>query len=416
DDAFAVGKIAPQKDSVRVLKLKKKKADDLPKDSLFILQLASGKMEKLARVKSFAIPSEKGSWIAVHFEKELAKKTEPSDSTKTGSTKKEEKPKKTDGTKLLVRSLDGAKSWEFERVKSYGFAPNGDFLQYTLAAQDTLDDAALYVLDLGTGESKLVHEKMTAYSGLTFSPQSKYLSFITTDDSLKHKKPAHTLHLYQVSNASTVQELTKDTPGILAGGRISPDRGPRFSEDESRMFFGVAEEYRDYAYEDDTTILDDERVSLDIWGWQDSEIQPMQWKSKSRDEKRSYLAVMETGSGKVIQLATPDLENVSLDNKITKDIALAWSDRSYRRNYSWDIQIGRDVYWVDLKTGKANLIEKDAPGNPRLSPEAKYTYWYDSRDSSWVAFDLGTSTKINLTKNLVVPFYEELHDSPSLPG
>jgi hypothetical protein len=32
DDAFAVGKIAPQKDSVRVLKLQKKKADDLPKD------------------------------------------------------------------------------------------------------------------------------------------------------------------------------------------------------------------------------------------------------------------------------------------------------------------------------------------------------------------------------------------------
>src|SRR5690606_25277901 len=234
DDAFAVGKIAPQKDSVRVLKLKKKKADDLPKDSLFILQLASGKMEKLARVKSFAIPSEKGSWIAVHFEKELAKKTEPSDSTKTGSTKKEEKPKKTDGTKLLVRSLDGAKSWEFERVKSYGFAPNGDFLQYTLAAQDTLDDAALYVLDLGTGESKLVHEKMTAYSGLTFSPQSKYLSFITTDDSLKHKKPAHTLHLYQVSNGSTVQELSKDTPGILAGGRISPDRGPKIGRASCR--------------------------------------------------------------------------------------------------------------------------------------------------------------------------------------
>jgi dipeptidyl aminopeptidase/acylaminoacyl peptidase len=416
DDAFAVGKIAPQKDSVRVLKLQKKKADDLPKDSLFILQLATGKVEKLARVKSFAMPSEKGSWIAVHFEKELAKKAGSPDSTAAGSARKEEKPKKTDGTKLLVRSLDGSRSWEFERVKSYGFAPNGDYLQYALAAQDTLDDAALYVLNLATGESKLVHEKMTTYSGVTFSPQSKYLSFIATDDSLKHKKPAHTLFLHQVATGSIVNELSAATPEIEKVGRVSPDRSPRFSEDESRMFFGIAQQYRDYAYEEDTTILDDERVSLDIWGWQDSEIQPMQWKSKSRDEKRSYLAVMETGSGRVIPLATPELENVSLENKITKDIALAWSDQSYRRNYSWDIQIGRDVYWVDLKTGQATLIEKDASGNPRLSPEGHYAYWYDSRDSAWVAFNLSSSKKISLTKHLPVPFYEELHDSPSLPG
>ncbi len=416
DDAFAVGKIAPQKDSVRVLKLKKKKDDDLPKDSLFILQLFSGKVEKLARVKSFALPSEKGSWVAVHFEKGIPEKADPADSTKTDSTKTAVKPKKTDGTKLLVRSLDGAKSWEFERVKSYGFAQNGDFLHYTLAEEDTLDNAAVYLLDLGTGESKLVHEKMTTYSGLAFSPQSKYLGFVATDDSLKHKKPEHTLYLYQISQGSIAQEIGKETSGMLPNGRISQDRNPRFSEDESRMFFGVAEAYVDFVYENDTTILDEERVSLDIWGWQDAEIQPMQLKNRSQDEKRNYLAVLETGSGKVIQLARPELENISLENKITKEVALAWTDDPYRRAYSWDIQIGRDVYWMDLKTGKATLIEKNAPGSPRLSPEANYAYWYDSRDSSWVAFDLEKSQKIHLTKELPVPFYEELHDSPSLPG
>ncbi|MFV8227002.1 hypothetical protein, partial [Christiangramia aquimixticola] len=111
--------------------------------------------------KSFAIPTEKGSWIAIHFEKELPKKDAPKDSiatNKTDSTAKIEKPKKTDGTKLLVRSLDGAKTWEFERVKSYSFTPNGDFLQYTLAEEEKADNAAVYLLNLSTGESKLVHE------------------------------------------------------------------------------------------------------------------------------------------------------------------------------------------------------------------------------------------------------------------
>lgn len=410
DDAFAVGKIAPQKDSVKVMKLKKKKADDMPKDSLFILQLASGKLEKLPQVKSFALPSEKGSWIAVHFEKELPKKADPGD-----STKKAEKPKKTDGTKLLVRSLDGAKSWEFERVKNFGFAQNGDFLHYTLAEEDTLDNAAIYILNLSTGESKLVHEKMTTYSNVSFSPQSKHLAFIATDDSLKAKKPVHALHLYSVS-AGSISRIEKSTAGIMSGGRISPDGNVRFSEDETRLFFGVAKDYVDYAYANDTTILDEERVSLDIWGWQDAEIQPMQLVNRNTAEKKTYLSVLEIGSGEVIQLGSEILENVSLENKITKDVALASTDSPYRRAYSWDIQIGRDVYLVDFKTGNSTLIAENASGFARLSPEAKYAYWYDSRDSSWVAYELASKAKINLTKALPVPFFEELHDSPSLPG
>lgn len=410
DDAFAVGKIAPQKDSVKVMKLKKKKADDMPKDSLFILQLASGKLEKLPRVKSFALPSEKGSWIAVHFEKELPKKADPAD-----STKKAEKPKKTDGTKLLVRSLDGAKSWEFERVKNFGFAQNGDFLHYTLAEEDTLDNAAIYILNLSTGESKLVHEKMTTYSNVSFSPQSKHLAFIATDDSLKAKKPLHALHLYSVF-AGSISRIEKSTAGIMSVGRISPDGNIRFSEDETRLFFGVAKDYVDYAYANDTTILDEERVSLDIWGWQDAEIQPMQLVNRNTAEKKTYLSVLEIGSGKVIQLGSEILENVSLENKITKDVALASTDSPYRRAYSWDIQIGRDVYLVDFKTGNSTLIAENASGFARLSPEAKYAYWYDSKDSSWVAYDLASKAKINLTKALPVPFFEELHDSPSLPG
>ncbi|WP_373399227.1 hypothetical protein V8V91_05645 [Algoriphagus halophilus] len=72
----------------------------------------------------------------------------------------------------------------------------------------------------------------------------------------------------------------------------------KFSEDESRIFFGTAPEYIDYPYEEDSTILDDERPRLDIWGWQDSQIQPMQLRRKSREESRSYLATMDLNSEK----------------------------------------------------------------------------------------------------------------------
>jgi dipeptidyl aminopeptidase/acylaminoacyl peptidase len=416
DDLFAVGKIVPQKDSVYHLKLKKTKKEDMPLDSLFIYNLASGNLEKLPRVKSFATPEKAGSWIAVHFEKEKKEKAKTDKNVEADSTAKEEKPKKTDGTLLQVRKLDGSKSYDFERVKSFGFSKNGEFLHYVLAEEDTLDNAAIYLLNLANGESKLISEGMTSYSDITFSPETKYLAYLATDDSTKAKKPYHSLFLAKTADGVTKELVNKNAKGIMTNGRVSADGNLKFSEDESRLFFGVAQDYVDYGYESDTTMLDEDRVSLDIWGWQDSEIQPMQLKNRSREEKFSYMATIDLATDKITQLADLDVKNVMLESKVERDFGIAWTDAPYRINYSWNTQIGRDLYLVDFKSGSKTLIEKDASGFPAISPEGKYVYWYDGRDSSWVAYDVAKKSKTNLTKKLTPVFYDELHDSPSLPG
>ncbi|MDR7127840.1 dipeptidyl aminopeptidase/acylaminoacyl peptidase [Algoriphagus sp. 4150] len=416
DDAFAVGKIVPQNDSVYVLKLKKTKKEEMPTDSLFIYNMAENQLEKLPNVKSFSTPEKAGSWIAIHFEKDKKEVNTVEKDAEADSTAKAEKPKKTDGTKLTVRTLDGSTAYDFERVKSYGFSKNGDFLHYVMAEEDTLDNAAIYLLNLSNGESSLISEGMTSYSSVTFSPESSYLAYLTTDDSTKAKKPYHSLFLLQTQNGKLAEIATKESDGIMEYGRISEDGDLKFSEKEERLFFGVAPDYLDYSYENDTTILDDDRVSLDIWGWKDSEIQPMQLKNKGREEKFSYLAAIDLKTEKITQLADQEVKNVILESKVERDFGLAWTDAPYRINYSWDIQTGRDLYLIDFKDGSKTLIEKDASGHPSISPEGKFVYWYNGRDSSWVAYDVAQKSKINLTKELPGAFYVELHDSPSLPG
>ncbi|SFT39497.1 Dipeptidyl aminopeptidase/acylaminoacyl peptidase [Algoriphagus locisalis] len=416
DDLFAVGKIAPEKDSVYVLKLKKTKKEDMPSDSLFIYSMAEGRLEKLPRVKSFAIPEKAGSWIAVHYEKEKKDKSKADKDSEADSTAKAEKPKKTDGTKLSVRKLDGSITYDFDRVKSYNFSKNGDFLYYVLAEEDTLDNAAIYLLNLSDGQSELLSEGMTSYTEVTFSPAAKYLAYLTTYDSAKAEKPYYSLFLTETSSIDLEEIVTGESEDLLANSRISENGNLTFSENEERLFFGVAPDYVDYSYASDTTILDEDRVSLDIWGWQDSEIQPMQLKNKNREERFSYLATIDLKTDKITQLADLDVKNVMLESKVERDFGLAWTDAPYRINYSWDIQIGRDLYLVDFNDGSKTLIEKNASGFPSISPEGKYVYWYDGRDSSWVAYDVAQKAKINLTKELPVVFYDELHDSPSLPG
>lgn len=416
DNNFAVGRIVAEKDSIKTLRLKKTKPDDMPKDSLFIINLATGTVEKLARVKSFATPDKVGNWLAVHFEKELPQKPakrEEGDTTKVAAP---ERPKKTDGTTLLVRSFDGRISYEYDRVKSYGFSENGGFLYYVKATEDTLKNAGIFLLDLKSGVSKTIDTGKTDYMSPKISDSNKFLAFLTTEDSLKAKKPYYDLYLYDIAKTSNQKIAGKNTPGILAGGMVSKSGRINFSEDDSQVYFGTTLDYKDYAYESDTTILDDERVKLDIWGWQDAEIQPMQLRNKGREENRSFLAAYNIKDKKVVQIGDEQVYSINYDPKSKLKIAVATDDSPYRREYSWNIQIGRDTYLVNLETGTKTLIKKALSGNPQLSPAGKYVYWYDGSDSAWVAFDIASKTFKNLSKGLDVNVYNEQHDSPSLPG
>ncbi len=414
DDRFAVGKIQAEKDSVRALKLKKTKAEDMPKDSLFILNLKTGGLEKLARVKSYALPEEKGDWLAVYFEKESKDKKDKSDTTKV--EKEEKGKKKSDGAQLTVRSLDGETQWIFEGVKSYGFAEKGDYLYYTRESDDSLKQVELHLLALPSGKSALVQGQKIDFATPTFSKESRYLAFLATEDSAKSKRPYYDLFLHQVGKGGAEKIAGKGTKGILDEGMVSKHGKLFFSDDETRVYFGTAPDYTIYPYEEDTTILDEERVKLDIWGWQDDDIQPMQLVNRSREEKETFLASYHIKDQRIIQLGDENLHEFRFDTDYEHDYALAYDASPYRRNYSWDIQIGKDVYVVDLKTGAKELIRKNIIGNPVLSPAGKYAYWYDSRDSTWMAYDLKGKTITNLTGTIETGFYNELHDSPSFPG
>ncbi len=416
DNKYAVGRITAEKDVVRALKLKKTKSDDMPKDSLFIINLASGQVEKLSRVKSFSTPDKEASWLAVHFEKELPKKPVKKEEGDTTKVAPAEKPKKTDGTTLIVRSFDGNTSYEFDRVKSYGFSEKGTHLYYVKATEDTLKNAGIFILDLKTGQSKTIDEGKTDYMSVNISDSNKYLAYLTTEDSLKAKQPYYDLYLYDVAKANNLKIVSKSTSGILKDGMVSKSGRISFAADDSNVFFGTTSDYVTYAYEEDSTILDEERVKLDIWGWQDAEIQPMQLKNRGRELNRSYMATYSIKDKKVTQVADEKISTVMYNNKAPHKLALAMDDSEYRREYSWNTQIGSDVYLVNVETGSKTLIQKALTGRPSLSPNGKYVYWYDGNERAWFIYDIATKGIRNVTAGIDVNFYNEQHDSPSLPG
>ena len=96
DSEFAVFKIVAWADSVREMKRRKVKKDDMPKDTLAIYGLKTKSLEKIPNVNSYKIPQKWGGYIAYQFEEVKAKKekAEKNEETEKEEAEKEEKQKK----------------------------------------------------------------------------------------------------------------------------------------------------------------------------------------------------------------------------------------------------------------------------------------------------------------------------------
>ena len=91
DSRFAAFKIRPLYNDTREARIKKKRPDDMPKDSFAVVELGKDSVYKVARVKTYKAPEKGIGWVAYHLEK----KPEPERSRQTG----------TDGNKKVIDSL-----------------------------------------------------------------------------------------------------------------------------------------------------------------------------------------------------------------------------------------------------------------------------------------------------------------------
>jgi dipeptidyl aminopeptidase/acylaminoacyl peptidase len=203
------------------------------------------------------------------------------------------------------------------------------------------------------------------------------------------------------------------TSGIPVGWTPSENGNIYFSEDETKLFFGT-NETPEPAPKD--TILDEEKPKLDIWNWQDLKLQPQQKVEAEREKKRTYLAVYHINLNRFIQLADPQVRDISTLQKGNSDLALGYNELPYLRESSWTGTRNRDYYIVDVKSGIKREIA-DCKTYVRISPQGKYVVWYEPADSSYYArsTDINQMEAVSLTKILPVNFYEERNDTPMDP-
>lgn len=423
DSQQAIFKIKPQQKLVKDLRRQKKKKEDLPKDSLGIYSFATRKTEKVPEVKSYSVPQKSGGWLAYQLEAKKEEKPkspdkkEKSDSTKKTTPVKSKKIKKNsddNGYTLVVRKLSDKKETRFGYVKEYAFAKFGQGLIFSTTGNDSSMKAGVYWYDLQSEKLQSLYEGKSKYKmkGLSVSEDGSQTAFLVDTDTTK--APIHHFQLYYWKKGESVAKVldAEHSMGLPANWMVSENYTPLFSKDGNRLFIGSAP----LPVVQDTLLLTEEIVNVEVWTGNDEYIYPQQNRSLENEKKRSYLAMIDLAKKSISQLGGYDVPTVDLGDEGNAAVALGETNKPYRKMTTWDPSAYSDLYLFDLKNTNQKVIATKIKGNANLSPKASYVYWFSLPDTAWFAYSVASEKTVKLTQGLKIKFADEEDDHPDYPG
>ncbi|WP_316799350.1 prolyl oligopeptidase family serine peptidase [Pedobacter frigidisoli] len=422
DSKFAAFNIRPFNKDLRQARIKKRKPDEMPKDSLGLINLNSGLVSKFPRVKSFKFPEEGSGVLAYLTEKPdtARKNAKPADKKDGVADFADDEPaakgKSEEGTDLIVRNLITGIDKTYKFVTDYAFSKDGKQLVFSCSGskKDKLAPQGVFLLNTEKGNLKTLIKGKGTFKSFTFDEDSEHLAFIGEQDPEKQEIKNYNIY-YNSLSLDTAQILVDfDMPGLPAKWSVSGDGRVNFSKDGKKLFFGIAPVKKPK----DTTIVDFEVAKVDVWNYKDDYLQPMQLKNAERDSKKSYLSVIDVFSSdpKVVPLTDVTLPDASLIAEGDANFVLASTDYGHRIESQWSGSTSKDYFLVDTKTGQRKKIISGLNGNAMASPGGNYILYFDRKAANWYTYNVANGKIVALTESLNVKFVDEDNDVPDLPG
>lgn len=437
DGRFVAFLVEPPQAEKDKAKKEKKKPEDSPKPAFGLLELATGKVATVEKVKGFKLPEEGGTHVAIHLEPkkeekakdkkpEAAKKDEDDDQARRPGAAPAAGDAKKDGSELLLRSLATGETETIADVTDYGWNKAGTCLVTAVTAKDAAA-CGVFLRRVAAGEVLTLAQGKGTWKNLTFDDRGRQLAFLGALDPVKPKAEAkvedkkdgeekkeneekkdeapkvYGLYHWQEGAKTATVVVETGAAGLPAGWCPSGDGALDFSKDGARLFFGSAK--KPEAEPKDAP----EPMKVDIWHYQDPELQTTQKVRAEDEKKRSYRAVLHVADRRIVQLGAPDLPEVRVNDNA--EFALGLDSRAYRMAASWDAEHA-DVYAVSLKDGSRRKLFEKQRFSATLSPGGRFALAFDAYTSTWKAASTMSGTVKDLTAGLKVAFHDESTDTP----
>ncbi len=437
------------------------------KNALGIIDLSSGQVTRVERVKNFQVSEDGSGFIAYLLEPKTeargsggnpparegaAQSTEASANTtpaasslpkepsspaaQSGGARPSGKaPKKEYGSDLVLRNTTSGTERTFSDVLDYTLSKDAKTLVFAVSSKKEETNGVYSVAPQNDAAPATLLAGKGKYQKLTWDEEQTELAFISDRDDAGAKQPKFKVYLSDRSGGVIESSGSATATGGLdrnhaasaaingaseivstssAGFRkdfvVSDKATLGFSLDGSHLFLGAAPPPEPEKSADEE-VPADEKVLVDLWHWKDDYIQPIQKVRAEQDRNRSYRADYIIRDKKFVQLADESMESVTPSND--GRYAIGADNRAYRVMSDYDPGLS-DFYLVNTADGTRKLVGPKQRFNVLLSPGAKYAIYFDGQD--WNSYSIASGATVNLTRNLPVHFFNEDNDSPEPPS
>ena len=466
DSRYLLAATFPSKAETDQARKERKRADEMPKNRMVILDLQTMESQTVNDVRSMQVPTKGGAWVAYLKEPKPGERpaapAKPSAGDAADGDESEIEGedqqrggarsgagtggagRREFGTELVLRDLSKKENNErsFQSVLEYSFARDGKSLLYTVSSRTDTENG-IYSVTPGTDAAPVaLLAGKGKYSRLSWDREQEQLAFVSDKDDAASRTPKSKIYLWDRKSGSVTEAVSASTPGFKTEFVVS-DRAPlSFSRDGKKLYVSAgnppsanpqaaAEAEGPAAPAAPGAAANQEpKVLADLWHWKDDMLQPMQKVRANQERNRTWRGVYHIAEKKYVQIADRTMNSFSPSDDGT--LAFGMDDRSYRRLADYDTTYN-DVYLVDTATGTRKLVMKKfrgggggggAPpaamglggggGGPLAwSPNGKYALYY--QDKNWHLFDIAAGASKNLTGGMSVPFYNDEDDHPDVP-
>lgn len=389
--AFAIG--VSEEESKKLEKAKKR-----VEMSLGLLNLQTAEVDTVEHVQS-AVFSDDGMFLAM-------RKYGPEGGSETGAD-------------LVVRNLATGTHQGIGNVSEYAFSPEGSLLAVVIDATEKLGNG-VQLLDLAASTVKVLDSAEKTFSNLEWRDDSFDLAYLREDRQVGEDYPDQVVVVHpdasrgneiRIFDASTREDFPSDF-------QVATEGGVRFSDDGSRVFFGlkerVAAEESDAIEDESEDVETDEGETeekgmtiaerdkdldppgVDIWHWKDPIVQPRQGVTASRDKNFTYLSAWTMYENDFAKLADDDVRSITLSGDQRHGIGYDPTPYQPALRETWN-----DVYVIDTQTGDREMILERIE-NVLTSPDGDYVLYF--RGDDWWSYSVAEGVHRNLTEGIDTQF------------
>lgn len=390
---FLISKIKPHFADTRQAKIDKKKPDEMPKDTLLIITLSNFKIQKIPAVKTFQVPEKGSEFIA--FTKD-----------KKGDATKE-------GTDLIVHNLLTGQEKLFNNIGSYSMHPKGS---YVAMSQMKTKNSFAQILCYPTSDTvaKTINKKYFSMTGFSWDEAGNQLAYLIERDSAdKALQKNYTLAYYTTQMDTAQFVIDKTNSSMPAHYTIGGDRKITYSKSGKVLQLGI----QPIIPIKDTSLPEFERVSLDIWHYDDPSLQSMQLKNVDNTLKSTETIVYRPENKTVTYLGKIKDRDIIHTQDGDGDWSYALIDSNDQVAFQWQGYSMKDIYKINTRNGQTSLIQKSFKGNlVTASPNGQFLVFYDEIQKKYISYSFISQKSNQVAKDIHTILYDEDNDMPDDPN